>query len=202
MLKCTSKEGAMNKKQLKNYLEKAEYLQVLIKGATKSPAPFGHKISKSSRCLSALRPTPYRSHNKKKLGALLKSSVFVEISLTEASPADDNNTVKIAEIANAVGNRQNLHLLYYKMVYYSSRKKPLFQWKRQQTFNAPLKLQKMAPVLKGASSKTFIAKFSKITSAESDSLKEGKETMEINQLAREREFSERRNYRTSTHLYT
>jgi hypothetical protein len=195
----------MNKKQLKNYLEKAEYLRVLIKGTTKSPlspAPSSHKISKSIRCLNSLRAIPYRTHDSRKLGALLKSSVLVEISLAEIVPTDDNNSLKVAGIANAIGNRQNLHLLYYRMIYYASKKKAIFKWRRPQKFNAPLKLQKMLPSLKRFSSKTFIAKFSKITSEESDSLQEGKETMEINQLAREREYSERRNYRTSTHLYT
>lgn len=196
----------MTQKQLKTYLEKAKYLRLLIKGTTTpllSPPSFHYQTNKSlSRISSNLKRAPYKSQNLKALSELLNSSELVKISFASESNSEGLSPLNTAKRTNTIGNQLDLHLLHYKTVYYASRKTSCIQWKRPQKFNAAQKLQEIMSLLQTAPAKSVIAKFAKISSKESDALQEGKDTMEENGLAREREYSGRRNYRSSTHLYT
>lgn len=203
MLKCNTKGIIMEEKKLQNYLLKAEYLRVVIQGDKKSPAPPLRHVNKRKNStkyiLNRLSRAPYRKQNADRLADLMKRSTVIELSLKVSDLEANANEWKSAKVANAIEKGQNLHLLYYKMVYFASQKKPTIKWKRPYRYNAALRLRNMN---NNSASKSFLAKFSKIDSNSSELLKEGKKILDQNALAMEHEFSDRRNYRNSTPLHT
>lgn len=207
----------MKENPFEKFLEKATYMAFLIPKKTHAVKNdsfssfhipsfnFFNKISKGQNFKPLIARPLCSEIQKKKLNELLYTSNAVKISLKEKGESLGLNTYNIAKQTNSIGKNRNLHLLSYVILYYERRFSNRFE---NRTWKLP-KLQqisKFRPILEFKNQK-FVSSglplsTKKINTISKTTKNGNAQVADDNAVTLEKQFSRRRNYRTSSPLHT
>lgn len=209
----------MEKKSLKSYLKRAEYLLVFIQKFNHDSSLLKYKgvhiHSMNFRNLlnfnkitttNPLKPPLERKKQIDRLKKLLFSNDTAQIFLMEGTNNKNFKAFKAAKMTSAVSNKQNLRLLHIGMIYYANnhKMKSIKGWKVPCLIHVSRQLQyilRSPMIMDNTDSDVFYKKYKVIHTLKKE-LKNKETGFRKSDLALEKEYSHRRNYRTSSPLHT
>ena len=202
---------------LKSYLIKAKYLLVFI-NQTKHPSPlvrrtgvhipsidFGTTVKAAKSYHDPLKLILSQKEQVEKLKKLFFSENTVVISLVKESVEKSSNSLKVAKRTSFITQKQNLYLFHYGLMYSSNhfrRNRPKKWWKIPCPVVVTNQFQCVLKTLIVKSSGKNGNTFSVISQAKDPILQTAEDSFSETGLALEKEYSQRRNYLTTNHLYT
>ena len=206
----------MKEKNLKSYLIKAEYLLVFIHSLKKnySQLPYtgvhipSMDFTATIKANKGINNALSQRFSEKEQIEIIKRILHLEkpLKISLINKTFENNSVfRSVETISTINQRQDLHLLHYGMIYCANRSrkdKPIKGWKISCSIVMIKQFQSVlsAPVAKAQSknlhSFTILNRFK-----ETLSQKKEEDFLNLNQSL-EKEYSERRNYLTTSHLHT
>ncbi len=202
---------------LRSYLIKAKYLLVFI-NQTKQPSPlikhtgvhipsidFKTTIKAAKSYHNPLKRILSQKEQVEKLKKLFFSENTVIISLVNGSEEKNNKTLRVAKVTSSITEKQNLTLFHYGLMYSSNhfrRNRPKKWWKIPCPIVVTNQFQCVLKTLIVKSNIKNDNTFTIISQAKDPILETNESSFSETGLALEKEYSQRRNYLTTNHLYT
>jgi len=175
----------------------------LIHSGLRIPKNFSQEIVRVNEGLSAIQRNSIKEAELTTAKGLLSSPSHIHISLIKEEEFKDNPSLKVARMTSFISRRQDLHHLHFGMIYYAAKagSSTIRGWKIPQLNKIPAHLRKNFRKNTQAQFKNLLHRLTKVQDEDKEQATRAKE-LEERELALEREYSKRRNYRISNHLHT